>query len=285
MKDSMTSYRGRIAPTPSGYLHLGHAQTFAIAQKRAKAQGGCLILRVEDLDEVRCRADFTQGLYEDLHWAGLTWDEGPDVGGLYGPYIQSQRRAFYLKAWEVLKNKGVIYACTHSRKDVENATQAPHEEDEAEPIFPRRLRAVDGAGQERQGPAGVNWRFRVPDGEKIFVLDERLGPIIYVAGEDFGDFLVWRRDDVPAYELAVVVDDAEMAITEVVRGEDLLKSTARQLLLYRALGLGAPAFCHVPLVKDSSGKRLAKRDNAMSLRGLREKGISMEQVRGLLRDA
>lgn len=157
--------------------------------------------------------------------------------------------------------------------------QAPHDEDD-EPLYPGTCRPGSKSDEIHvpESPAGLNWRFRVPDGEAIGLEDGHFGPQRFVAGHDFGDFLVWRRDDVPAYQLAVVVDDAAMRITEVVRGADLLRSAARQILIYRALGLEPPAWCHRPLMHDAHGERLAKRHDALSLRALREQGIMPEDV-------
>lgn len=270
----LDSYRGRLAPSPTGSLHLGHARTFLIAAERARS--GALILRNEDLDPDRCRAEFVSRMFEDLRWLGIQWTEGPDCGGPFAPYSQSDRRDLYLQAWRQLRDGGFIYPCTCSRKDLALAASAPNDDDE--PIYPGNCRARTDAS-EFDHPAGVNWRFRVPDGEVIEFEDLNLGPQRYTAASDFGDFVIWRRDDVPAYQLAVVVDDAAMKISEVVRGEDLLKSTARQLLIYRAMGLKPPQFYHCDLVRDDSGTRLAKRHDALSLRRLRESGMSAEQVR------
>lgn len=216
-------------------------------------------------------------MFEDLRWLGLTWSEGPDCGGPFGPYTQSQRREHYLSAWEKLRDAGVIYPCTCSRKDVAQAVGAPNEGDD-EPMYPGTCREKTYSHQF-SGPAGINWRFRVPDGEEIGFIDLHLGPQRMIAGRDFGDFLTWRRDDVPAYQLAVVVDDAAMHITEVVRGADLLKSTARQILLLRALHLPTPDYFHCDLVRDEAGVRLAKRHDALSIRKLRESGWTPEEVR------
>lgn len=285
------TYRGRIAPSPTGYLHLGHARTFWTAYQRAREAGGVLVFRNEDLDRDRCRPQFVPAMYEDLRWFGLDWDEGPDIGdkpggGPFGPYSQSERRTFYLAAWERLRDSGHIYPCTCSRKDLaaalaladSHSPSAPHDDND-EPVYPgtcreRRLDAV-----EFDDPAGVNWRFRVPDGEGVGFADRRMGEHIYVAGRDFGDFLVWRRDDIPSYQLAVVVDDAAMQITEVVRGADLLKSTARQILLQRALGFPTPAYFHCELMRDEHGERLAKRHDALSLRTLRAAGAHSADFR------
>jgi glutamyl-tRNA synthetase len=271
-------YRGRLAPSPTGLLHLGHARTFWTAAQRAAEHGGQLIFRNEDLDAQRCRPDFVQAMYEDLRWLGIDWVEGPDCGGPHAPYTQSERRQHYLAAWKKLRERGMIYPCICSRKDVAQAAGAPNESDD-EPVYPGKCRPQGSPSSGTINPAGVNWRFRVPDGEQIHFTDLHLGPQRMIAGKDFGDFIVWRRDDVPAYQLAVVVDDAAMQITEVVRGADLLKSTARQLLLFRALGLPAPDYYHCNLVPDESGMRLAKRHDALSIRQLREQGWTAEQVR------
>jgi len=277
MSDSpLSNYRGRLAPSPTGLLHVGHARTFAIAAQRALENKGTLILRNEDLDPQRSRPEFVQAMIEDLHWLGLRWTEGPDCGGPYGPYVQSERRAHYLAAWCRLRDHGFIYPCTCSRKDLAQAPTAPNDSDD-EPIYPGRCRHRSDASQFPE-PAGVNWRFRVPGAEEITFTDLNLGPQRYVAGQDFGDFLIWRRDDVPAYQIAVVVDDHSMHITEVVRGADLLKSTARQLLLIRALAYSTPDYFHCDLVRDRSGVRLAKRHDALSIRHLRESGQRPEQI-------
>jgi glutamyl-tRNA synthetase len=220
-------------------------------------------------------------MIDDLRWLGITWQEGPDCGGPFGPYTQSERREFYLQSWKRLRDMGAIYPCTCSRKDVALAVGAPNEGDD-EPIYSGKCRPgslADDAATGPEEPVTFNWRFRVPDGEEICFSDLHLGPQRIVAGQDFGDFVVWRRDDVPAYQLAVVVDDAAMEIAEVVRGADLLKSTARQILLYRALGLSIPDFYHCNLVLDEAGIRLAKRHDSLSVRTLRELGWTPEQVR------
>ena len=263
-------YRGRLAPSPTGYLHVGHALTFWRAQERARARQGELLLRIEDLDRDRCRPEFRAAIVEDLGWFGLQWEGAP--------VLQSERRPLYLEAWKRLRDRGLIYPCTCTRRDVLSAAGAPHAEDE-EPLYPGTCRPPGLTIPEADDPGGANWRFRVPDGEALDFLDQSAGPQRALAGVEFGDFVVWRKDDVPAYQLAVVVDDAAQRITEVVRGADLLRSTFRQLLLYRALDLAPPDFCHLPLVTDSLGKRLAKRDDALSLRTLRAQGVTPDEIR------
>jgi glutamyl-tRNA synthetase len=283
------SYRGRLAPSPTGYLHLGHARTFWTAQQRARATGGVLVLRNEDLDAVRARDDLAVAMLEDLRWFGLAWQEGPDVGGPHAPYNQSGRRAHYLAAFEQLRVAGAVYPCTCSRRDVQEAAGAPHEAPPGEawapdePIYPGTCRPLlrQGVGGQARSSAqqdGVNWRFRVPDGAPLTFIDGNYGTQSATPGVHFGDFIVWRKDDTPAYQLACVVDDAAMRITEVVRGADLLLSTFRQLLLYGALGLAAPAFYHCPLLADERGMRLAKRHDALSLRTLRQHGFTPEML-------
>ncbi len=257
-------------------LHIGHARTFRIAAQRALENHGTLILRNEDLDPQRSRPEFSQAMIEDLHWLGIRWTEGPDCGGPHAPYAQSERRGHYLEAWRQLRQSGFLYPCTCSRKDLAQSASAPNDTDD-EPLYPGTCRSRLGTA-ECTDPAGVNWRFRVPDGEAVEFTDLNLGVQRYVAGSDFGDFLVWRRDDVPAYQLAVVVDDAAMQITEVVRGADLLKSTARQLLLFRALGYPVPHYFHCELVRDAAGARLAKRHDALSIRHSRETGMPPDKV-------
>ena len=276
-------YRGRIAPSPTGYLHLGHAHTFWVAFERAVAAGGTLVFRNEDLDPQRSRPEYVNAILEDLRWLGILWQEGPDVGGAYAPYSQSERRTCYLQLWRDLYERGLLYPCSCSRKDLAHAAQAPHEslqrqDPDDEPIYNGRCRKQTAMSND---PAGITWRFRVPDGERVTFDDLAAGTQEYTAGVDFGDFIVWRRDDVPSYQLAVVADDVDMHITEVVRGRDLLKSTARQLLLYQSLGIKPPSFFHCPLLADSAGERLAKRHDSLSLRRLRGSGHSPEDIRHL----
>jgi glutamyl/glutaminyl-tRNA synthetase len=293
-----SNYRGRLAPSPTGYLHLGHARTFWTAWQRARNAGGSLVLRMEDLDADRSRANYVEAALDDLRWMGIRWHEGPDRGGPFGPYAQSRRRSVYLANWRRLLQGGFLYPCRCSRKDLAASLGAPHESAAAEavdrqgkgkleplddePVYPGTCRRNQAYIPQLPGPAGLelesiegaNWRFRVPDGMAIEFEDGNMGRQRFVAGVDFGDFVVWRRDGVPSYQLACVTDDASMGITEVVRGADLLKSTARQILLYRALRLPVPDWFHCPLVVDHNGRRLAKRHDALSLRALRQRGLT-----------
>lgn len=270
-------YRGRLAPSPTGFLHLGHARTFWTAQRRALQLGGTLVLRNDDLDPARCRIDFIKAMFDDLRWFGFRWDEGPDIGGPFAPYNQSERTSHYHAFFEQLRERDLIYPCTCSRQDVLQALSAPHHGND-EPIYPGTCRSL--ANQRAAiGRAGVNWRFRVPAGKQIKFNDGAFGAQSATAGRDFGDFLVWRKDDLPSYQLAAVADDVAMMITEVVRGADLIASTFRQLLLYHALDQSPPAFYHCPLVTDAFGVRLAKRTDAASLASLRAQGWTPERLR------
>jgi glutamyl-tRNA synthetase len=284
---------------------MGHARTFWTAWQRARDAGGALVLRMEDLDPSRSRQIYAEAALEDLRWLGIRWQEGPGEGGPFAPYEQSRRRAVYLAAWRKLWRGGFLFPCCCSRKDLEAALGAPHESTSApgqgkpyllgvmdqdglddEPIYPgacRRLQVhapqfPSSVEREFEAPGEVNWRFRVPDGETVEFEDQNLGPQRFVAGRDFGDFVVWRRDGAPSYQLACVVDDAAMGITEVVRGADLLKSTARQILLHRALGFEIPRWFHCRLVVDHNGRRLAKRHDSLSLRSLRQRGLTPTNI-------
>ena len=249
---------------------------------------------MEDLDADRSRSVYAEAVLDDLRWLGIRWQEGPDKAGRYGPYVQSKRNATYIEVWRKLLRTGRLFPCRCSRKDLEQAIAAPHERTanglgvgkfdklDDEPLYPGKCRKYMGGFRQLPGPTAdelempgpMNWRFRVPDGEAIEFVDQNLGQQRFIAGKDFGDFVVWRRDGSPSYQLACVADDAAMHITEVVRGADLLKSTARQILLYRALGLKPPAWFHCRLVVDHNGRRLAKRHDALSLPALRQRGLT-----------
>jgi glutamyl-tRNA synthetase len=244
-----------------------------MAQQRALEQNGTLVLREEDIDVARCRPEFSRAMIEDLKWLGFNWDEGSDIGGAFSPYRQSQRTPLYRAALDRLIARGHVYACTCSRKDIQQAARAPHAGDD-ELLYPGTCRGQQPPTDGRP----FSWRFRVPDAEDVAFVDGHFGQQRFTAGKDFGDFVVWRPDGVPSYQIAVVVDDATMGITEVVRGADLLLSTARQLLLYRALGETAPGFFHCPLVTDARGERLAKRHDGLSIRALRDAGRTPAEI-------
>jgi glutamyl-tRNA synthetase len=263
------SYTGRLAPSPTGRLHLGHAATFWTAYQRSQQHNGTLLLRNEDLDPHRSKQEYVEAMIEDLAWLGIHWTP---------PMItQSQRIALYREAFERLLATSHAYACTCSRKDLAQMTQAPHEDADDEPVYTGRCRPDDEAAPQTLQP-NTNYRFRVPDGETISFTDLNLGPQSFTAGKDFGDFLIWRKDGLPSYQLACVVDDADSNITEVVRGADLLKSTARQILFQRALSLPTPAWFHTQLLRDEHGVRLAKRHDALAIRTLRQERKTPAEV-------
>src|SRR5512140_665086 len=267
-----TVTRGRCAPSPAGPLHLGNARTALLSWLAARAAGGAYLMRVEDLDAPRVRPGAEERLLADLRWLGLDWDEGPDVGGPFAPYRQSERAPLYAAALGRLRDAGAAYPCFCSRAEVAAAALAPHGPGDEGPRYPGTCRELSPAEVARRSqvrpPA---WRFRVPPGRVEF-RDGVHGPQVRDVAAETGDFVIARADGIAAYQLAVVVDDAAMGVTEVVRGDDLLGSTARQLLLYRALGLPAPRFAHVPLVNGDDGARLAKRHAALSLDELRARG-------------
>ena len=254
-------YRGRIAPTPSGLLHIGHANTFKMAAKRAMENSGDLVLRIEDIDSARCKQEYIDEIIKDLKRLGISCTEGYNIGGECAPYLQSKRIAYYWQVMKELITKKVVYPSTVSRKDVKEAAIMPKRTFdfcEPEPIFPPKLRDLEYDLDKIDQPQRLNWRFKVPDGEKVTFTDNNSGQHTFIAGEDFGDFLVWRKTAEPSYELAVTADDHAMKITEVVRGEDLLLSTARQILIYRALGWNIPEFYHCPIIKDENSNKLSK---------------------------
>ena len=274
-------YRGRFAPSPTGPLHLGNARTALLSWLSARAAGGAYLLRVEDLDGPRVQEGLEGRILEDLRWLGLDWDEGPDRGGPFAPYRQSERAGAHARALDALREAGLAYPCFCSRAEIARASQAPHVSDEG-PRYPGTCRSLGGEERaERARHRSPAWRLRVLAGPVEFA-DGVHGPQSIDVAATVGDFVVARADGVPAYQLAVAVDDSAQGITEVVRGDDLLPSTARQLLVYRALGLEPPRFSHVPLVLGLDGERLAKRHGALSLGELRLRGADPRGVTGLL---
>jgi len=262
-----TNYTGRLAPSPTGLLHLGHARTFWTAFERAKQ--GTLWLRNEDLDPQRSKPEFVAAMHEDLTWLGITWQH---------ELTQSTRLEAYKTALTQLLREGHIYPCTCSRRDLAQSIAAPHEDDD-EPLYNNHCRPSEPWALDPELAPQTNYRFRILTNDAITFTDLNAGPQSFTPGRDFGDFLVWRKDGMPSYQLACVVDDTAMKITEVVRGRDLLKSTARQILLQRALHLPTPQYFHTDLMRDQQGIRFAKRHNALSLRTLREQGMTPQQVR------
>jgi glutamyl-tRNA synthetase len=274
--------RGRFAPSPTGPLHLGNARTALLSWLAARAARGAYAMRVEDLDGPRVRPGLEARILVELRWLGLDWDDGPDVGGPLGPYRQSERLPRYAEALERLRAEGLVYPCFCSRAEIAAASQAPHGPSDDGPRYPGTCAALTaGEIARRAATRRPAWRLRVDPGEVSFE-DGVHGSVAFDVSRDVGDFVVARADGIPAYQLAVVVDDGAMAVTDVVRGDDLLSSTARQLLVYRALALPAPRFAHVPLVVGEDGARLAKRHGALSLGELRKRGADPRAIVALL---
>lgn len=288
-------YVGRLAPSPTGALHLGNARTFLLAWLRCRSRGGRLLLRLEDLDHPRVKPDRVGQVYEDLRWLGLDWDEGPPAstplrGGAAG-YVQSERAAFYREAFEKLRAEGLVYPCYCTRADVEAAQSAPHEGEELRYPGTCRPRADAIPQSPRAAARPAAWRFLTGDGESVFI-DAFYGKQSGRLCDWSGDFVIGKsavsygpepaEEFAAAYQLAVVADDHAMGVTEVVRAEDLLASTHRQLALYAALGWQAPEFLHAPLVVGADGKRLAKRHGDTRLAALRAAGTPPQRVVGWL---
>jgi glutamyl-tRNA synthetase len=274
--------RGRYAPSPTGTTHIGNASTALLAWLSVRSTSGAFVIRLEDLDRPRVVEGSAEGILRDLRWLGLDWDEGPDVSGPFAPYAQSERGDQYAAAFAVLRDLGHIYPCFCSRKDVQSAASAPQAPGD-EAFYPGTCRDLPQHEVDRrvaQGRAHA-WRFRVDPARLLPLTDRVRGPYEAAPGS-FGDFVVRRADGVPAYQLAVVVDDIAMKITEVVRGEDLLPSAVRQLMLYRALGAPPPTFAHVPLILGDDGVRLSKRHRGVTLRELRDAGEPAASIVGCL---
>ena len=269
---------GRLAPSPTGAQHVGNARTYLLAWLSARSRGGRVILRMEDIDSPRVKRGAAEQAIDDLRWLGLDWDEGPDRGGPHAPYVQTQRLALYRDALERLKAAERVYPCTCSRSDVEAAASAPHVGQDA-PVYPGTCagRCVADAATL----ASFAWRLRTTDMPRQFD-DLVAGRQSCNVAKELGDFVIARDDGSPAYQLAVVVDDQEMRVSEVLRGDDLLPSAFRQFELYDFFGWSAPQFAHVPLVVGADGRRLAKRHGDTRLATLRAGGVKPERLVGLL---
>lgn len=277
--------RGRYAPTPSGLLHVGNVRTALVAWLSIRAQGGVFVWRLEDLDGPRCVAGMAEAAEDDLRWLGLDWDEGGTLGGSYGPYVQSQRVERYERALDVLDAAGRLFPCRRSRADLQRIASAPHGREGGAPYpaawRPREVPAGWLRDQRAAAQPDAAIRFHVDD--EVTRFDDRVhGPYAENVAREVGDFVLKRRDGVWAYQLAVVVDDLEMAIDEVIRGRDLLESTARQLQLIAALGGRPPRYAHLPLVLNADGEKLSKRDAGLTVRSLRAAGIAPERLVGYL---
>lgn len=278
----MTHVRGRYAPTPSGALHLGNLFAALIAWLHSRSAGGSFVLRMEDIDRPRSRPEFARRILEDLRWFGLDWDEGPDTGGPFGPYTQSERLDRYDAAFARLQQAGRLYPCYCSRAELLSAASAPHGLASEGPAYAGVCRGLSAEERrQRERAKTPSQRFRLPADRGASFKDGVFGPVAFPPDAG-GDFVVRRADGIYAYQLAVVVDDAAMRITDVVRGADLLDSTPRQLWLYEALGLPAPSFAHVPLLCDEAGERLSKRHKSLAASELRQEGVRAETIAGAL---
>ncbi len=274
--------RGRFAPTPSGQLHIGNARTALLAWLQARHAGGQFLLRMEDIDKPRSRPELAEQIVTDLRWLGLDWDEGPDVGGPHGPYVQSQREDLYREALNQLTESGWLYPCYCSRAELQAIASAPHGLASEGPCYPGTCRHLTPEQRTERAARGKqpSLRFAMPH-QAISFTDLAAGAQTFPAGAG-GDFVVLRADGIFAYQLAVVVDDAAMGVTHVLRGWDLLDSTPRQIILFEALGLPVPEFAHVPLLFGPDGQRLSKRHGAVAVASMRESGMRPEVLVGYL---
>lgn len=276
--------RGRFAPSPTGAIHLGNVWTALLAWLDARQRGGAFVLRIEDLDPDRSRSHWMAQLLDDLRWLGLDWDEGPDCGGPYAPYVQNERRLLYADALDRLIERGLVYPCYCTRAEVRAAASAPHGDTEREscPNQCWSLSQQQQAEHEAQGRKPA-LRIRMPHVHTPIQFVDRCGSLIEEdVAQTVGDFVVRRADGVHAYQLAVVVDDGLMQITDVVRGNDLLGSTARQIWLHRELGFASPTFAHVPLLVAPDGQRLSKRHASLAIAALRDAGKQPAEIIGFL---
>jgi len=282
---------GRLAPSPTGAQHLGNARTFLLVWWLARRANGILFLRIEDLDTPRIKPWATAQVIEDLSWLGVDWDKSPPQQGsaVESPFwLQSDRLARYAEAMEQLKRCEAIYPCTCTRSDFESAQSAPHEDransDLDGTVYPGTCssRGVEDASRLDETGKKYAWRFRMPDGPQNWVDQFAGSQDLPDLTSSLGDFVIGRSNGAPAYQIAVVVDDHDMAVNQIARGSDLIYSTYRQLAIHKRLGWDPPSYYHFPLVVGPDGKRLAKRHGDTRLSFYREQGVSPEQLIGFL---
>ena len=279
----MSNVIGRLAPSPTGALHLGNARSFLLAWLSVRRQGGQLLMRIEDIDSPRVKPWAREQTFEDLRWLGLDWDWGPDVGGPHASYIQSERMDRYREVLELLKAANVVYPCTCTRREAVEAASAPHEQAITE-LRPLEGSIYPGTCRLRRTVDPNNafaWRWRFESGSASWT-DGVLGEQLANPEQQLGDFVIGKSDGTPAYQLAVVIDDHDMGVTEVVRGSDLVPSTYRQLAILKHLGWNAPNYFHVPLIVGPDGRRLAKRHGDTRLSYFRERGVKPQLLIGYL---
>ena len=287
MPETLNSIRGRYAPSPTGELHLGNLRTALLAWLFARAANGKFVLRIEDLDQPRVRPGATARMLTDLHWLGLDWDEGPDCAGPYAPYKQSERQIIYQHYLQRLREAHLVYPCYCSRAEITQAgriASAPQQGSEEGPRYPGTCRYLTEKQRREYEARGRRpaLRFRVEDERMVTFNDLIAGTITQQVQNTIDDFILCRSDGIVAYQFAVVIDDGLMSINQVVRGTDLLASTARQILLFEALDFPIPTFAHVPLMLDEQGKRLAKRTLSAGIEPLRAAGFTPMQIIGQL---
>ncbi len=285
MESSAPIVRGRLAPSPTGHLHLGNAWAFLLAWLAARSAGGGIVLRMEDIDPDRSRREYAQDIIRDLKWLGLDWDEGPDLGGPRGPYEQSARLDAYAGAIATLERAGRVYPCFCTRRELRELASAPHAPlvGDGSPVYPGTCRLLAPEERARRLAQGRTPCLRLDCGAgEVAFTDLVAGPQRFTLADCGGDFALRRSDGVVAYQLAVVIDDIHMGVTQVVRGDDILASTPRQMLLYDLFNAPAPAYAHLPLILDHQGERLAKRHGSLTLAALRDRGATPRAITGYL---
>lgn len=262
-------------------MHLGNAMTALLAWLQMRSVNGELVLRIEDIDKQRSKLDYADQIMYDMRWLGLNWDEGPEIGGSYGPYMQSSRQSYYKEALQILHENDWLYPCYCSRAELQSIANAPHGLAAEGSAYPGTCRGLSTEAQAlRAAHKQPSYRFKVAN--KVMALQDGVHGVVTCNPEIHGDFIIQRADGIYSYQLAVVVDDAQMNITDVLRGDDLLDSTFRQLELYDALHYKAPTFAHVPLLIDMDNNRLSKRNRSLSIAAVRQAGTRPEKLLGWL---